>query len=195
MAGIIFVLMTTWKAGRDALYASLKPGLIPAEKFINDIKETQPKRVKGSAIFLTSTGGVTPLALHNNVHHNKVLHQTIVLISVTSELRAYLDPEEETIKVEDLGAGFYSVTARFGYMETPNVPFVISLLPDYNVPLDPTDITYFLSRERIVSAHQPVLSPLRRMLFSFLARNSTSPADFFCLPPGRVVELGVQVEC
>jgi KUP system potassium uptake protein len=195
MAGIIFVLMTTWKTGRDALYARLKPGLIPAEKFIDDIKNTAPKRVKGSAVFLTSTGGVTPLALLNNVHHNKVLHQTIILISVTSELRAYLDPEEETIKVEDLGAGFYSVTARFGYMETPNVPFVISLLPDYNVPLDPTDITYFLSRERIVPAHQPVLAPVRRMLFSFLARNATSPADFFCLPPGRVVELGVQVEC
>jgi len=195
VAGIIFALMTTWKAGRDALYSSLKPGLIPANDFIADIKRSQPQRVKGSAVFLTSTGGVTPIALLNNVRHNKVLHKTIVLISVTSELRAYLDPEEESIRVEDLGAGFYNVTARFGYMETPNVPFVISLLPDYNVPIDPTDITYFLSRERIVSARIPRLSPLRRVLFSFLARNATSPADFFCLPPGRVVELGAQVEC
>jgi len=195
VAAIIFVLMTTWKAGRDALYNSLKPGLIPANDFIDDIKRSQPQRVKGSAIFLTSTGGVTPIALLNNVRHNKVLHKTIVLISITSELRAYLDPEEESIRVEDLGAGFYNVTARFGYMETPNVPFVISLLPDYNVPIDPTDITYFLSRERIVSARIPRLSPLRRILFSFLARNATSPADFFCLPPGRVVELGAQVEC
>jgi KUP system potassium uptake protein len=194
-AGIIFLLMTTWKAGRKALYTSIKPSLLPIGPFIEGLEKANQHRVKGCAIFLTGTADATPLALLHNLRHNKVLHETVVLINVVSELRAYLEPEEESIQVRDLGFGFHSVTARFGYMETPNVPFVVSLLPDYGVPFRSNDITYFLSRERIVPAKSPKLAPLRRAIFSVLARNSTSAADFFCLPPGRVVELGVQIEC
>jgi len=87
------------------------------------------------------------------------------------------------------------VNARFGYLETPNVPMVVSLLPDFGVPVNSSQMTYFLSRERIVPAKTPRLSPIRRVIFSFLARNSITPADFFCLPPDKVVEFGVQVQC
>lgn len=194
-AAVIFLLMTTWKAGRKALYASIKPSLLPIEPFLEGLEKSSQLRVKGCAIFLSGTADVTPLALLHNLRHNKVLHETVVLINVVTELRAFLDSDEETIQVRDLGSGFYGVTARFGYMETPNVPFVVSMLPDYGVPFRSNDITYFLSRERIVPAKCPKLAPVRRAIFSVLSRNSTSAADFFCLPPGRVVELGVQIEC
>jgi KUP system potassium uptake protein len=194
-AGLIFLLMTTWKAGREALYKSIQPALLPMNQFLEDVQRSQPARVKGSAIFLSSTADATPLALLHNLRHNQVLHETVIIVSVCTELRAFLDPQEEPITVKDLGHGFFQVIARFGYMETPNVPLVISLLPDFGVPLDAQQMTYFLSRERIVPSKTPQLNRLRRVVFSFLARNATSPADFFCLPPGRVVEFGVQVEC
>jgi len=192
---VIFYLMTTWKAGRDALYASIKPALLPLDLFLKQIKESPPTRIKGSAIFLSSMANVAPLALLHNLRHNQVLHETVVIISVYTELRAYLDPEEETIKVEHLGDGFHKVSARFGYMENPNIRLVVSLLPDFGVSLNAERMTYFLSRERLAPSKSKRLSPLRRTLFTFLARNANSPADIFCLPPGKVVELGIQVEC
>ena len=195
VAAIIFLLMTTWKQGRTALFERLKSSLIPFSEFLASISRQPPPRVQGCAIFLSSTSGPTPLALLHNLRHNKVLHETVILLSVRVEMRGYLAAEEDTIEVQDLGQGFYSVVARYGYMETPNVPLVVSLLPDFGVPLKPQDLTYFLSRERIVPAKDSTLGPLRRSLFAILSRNSASPADFFCLPPGRVVELGVQVEC
>ncbi len=194
-AAIIFLLMTTWKAGRKALFQRIQSSLVPLPDFLREIAGNPPPRVKGSAIFLSSTAGPVPLSLLHNLRHNKVLHETIILFSVNTEMRAYLDDNEDTIEVKDNGQGFYSVVARYGYMETPNVPVVISLLPDFGVPLNPADITYFLSRERIVPARDSSLGRVRRAVFAFLSRNANSPADFFCLPPGRVVELGMQVEC
>lgn len=194
-AVVIFWLMKTWRAGRDALYASLRPTLEPLSSFLEHVHADPPHRVKGCAIFPTSSQGVTPLALRHNLRHNKVLHETVVMISVQTELRAFLSSDEESIVVEDLGDGFYSVVARFGYMETPSIPLVVSLLPDFGVPLNSAELTYFLSRERLAPAGRSALGALRRGMFTFLARNAISPTDFFCLPANRVVEIGVQVEC
>ncbi len=192
---VIFWLMTTWKAGRSALFERLRPTLEPIAGFLAQIRENRPQRVKGCAVFPTSTTGTAPLALRHNLRHNKVLHETVIILSIQTEMTAFLEPEEEAIVVENLGDGFHSVTARFGYMETPSIPMIVSLLPDFGVPFQSGEITYFLSRERIVPARDSRLNPVRRAMFSFLARNSTSPTDFFCLPPNRVVEMGVQVEC
>lgn len=194
-AVVIFWLMTTWKAGRSALFERLRPTLEPISAFLAHIREKPPQRVTGCAVFPTSTTGTTPLALRHNLRHNKVLHETVIILSIQTEMTAFLEPDEEAIVVEHLGDGFHSVTARFGYMETPSIPMIVSLLPDFGVSFPSGEITYFLSRERIVPLRESRLNPVRRTVFSFLARNATSPTDFFCLPPNRVVEMGVQVEC
>lgn len=194
-AGIVFLLMSTWKAGRRELFNSISPSLLPLEKFLSELEKNPPVRVPGCAVFLASNAGPTPMALLQNMRHNKVLHETVILLSVKTEMQAFLDDDTDTIEVRDRGFGIYSVQARYGYMETPNVPLVVSLLPDYGVGIHPRDITFFLSRERIMPAASSRLGWLRRALFGILARNAAQPTDFFCLPPGRVVELGMQVQC
>ena len=59
-------------------------------------------------------------------------------------------------------------------------------------------ITYFVSRETVVrkESHVPGLSlpNVEEKIFEVLNRNSLSATAYFNLPPGRVVELGMQVE-
>lgn len=192
-AALVFVLMMTWKRGRRLLYKRLKPTLLPLDVFLQEVEKTSVPRVKGCAVFLSATSGITPLALLHNLKHNKILHQTVLLLTIHIEPKAVVAPEER-LSSGELGHGFHRAFANYGFMENPDVPALIEDLIAQGVPIDPNDVTYFLSRETPVPGTVCRMAPWRRALFNFMSRNATSPAHFFNLPPGRVVELGMQVE-
>jgi len=192
-AALVFVLMMTWKRGRRLLYKRLKPTLLPLDIFLKEVEKTSVPRVKGCAVFLSATSGITPLALLHNLKHNKILHETVVLLTIHIEAKAVVAPEDR-LSAGELGHGFHRAFANYGFMENPDVPALIDRLIALGVPVDPNDVTYFLSRETPVPGAVCRMAPWRRALFNFMSRNATSPARFFNLPPGRVVELGMQVE-
>jgi KUP system potassium uptake protein len=201
IGAMVFTLMATWKRGRTRLSLIMESNSLPLELFLNDVAKRLPQRVPGTAVFMTSQGGAPPVLLHH-VKHNKVLHEQVILMSVKTEDIPYVD-DEERIQFEDLGQKFYVVTARYGFMETPDVPSVLRGLQAWGVSVRPLETTYYLGRETLIGVPDkkplpaeapPPLAMWRKKLFVVMSRNAQTATTFFNLPPNRVVEMGAQIQ-
>jgi KUP system potassium uptake protein len=193
VAAIIFTLMTTWKKGRRLVAQRLTSRAVPLEVLVAGIAATPPTRVPGTAVFMTAQPTGTPPALVHNLHYNKVLHEHVVILTVTTA-RTPQVPVEEQVTVTPLGYGLFNVRIRFGFMQDPNVPLALVRARDLGLELDVDDITYFLGRETIIVTARQGMTIWRERLFVLMARNAGRATEFFKLPIERVVELGVQVE-
>ena len=189
----VFVLMTTWTRGRALLRAVYDARAIPAEEFIASIAPTPPPRVKGAAVFMQATTGVVPVSLLHNLKHNRILHETVVFLTVVTKRVPYV-PDAERLEVKSLGEGFWTVVGHYGFMEQPNVPDLLARASAIGVPMRPADASYYLSRETIIPSERPGMALWRERLFGIMLRNATPASAFFGLRPNRVVELGAQVE-
>jgi KUP system potassium uptake protein len=189
----LFTLMTTWKSGRQLVAARLTARAIPIEDFLAEVERTRPARVPGTAVFMTAQPRGTPPALAHNLRYNKVLHEHVVTLMVTTRPVPHV-PEEQRVVVRSLGQGVFDVVARYGFMEDPNVPEALTRAKEHGLDLDEADVTYFLGRETLIVTRTPGMAMWREKLFVLMARNAVRATTFFRLPPERVVELGVQVE-
>jgi KUP system potassium uptake protein len=188
----VFLVMTTWKKGRTLLGRNLASKMLPIELFLVDIDRHRPHRVPGTAIFMSSNPKGIPIVLLHHWKHNQVLHKTVVLLSVLSEPIPEVS-NDDRVKVTDLGRGFFQVTAYYGFMQTPNVPHILSRAAKLGVPYAPERTSYFLGRETLLATGQSEMHRWRKTLFSFISRNSRSATQYFGIPPDRVVELGMQI--
>jgi KUP system potassium uptake protein len=189
VAVIVFTVMTTWRKGRQILTARLREGALEPELFVKSLKVRPPLRVPGTAVFMhRSSEGVPPALLHS-LKHYKAMHEKVILLTIIPEEVSHLAGEER-MQVQDLGEGILRVTARYGFMEEPDVP---ALLAKLKAP--PMDTTYFLGRETLIVTPRPSgMAMWRERLFAWMTRNAESAVRFFRLPPNRVVELGAQIE-
>jgi KUP system potassium uptake protein len=193
VALLLFTVMTTWRRGRDLMRERQKAVSLPIETFLTSIAESRPQRVAGTAVMMHSIGGLVPPVLLANLRHNHVLHEQVVMLTVsTVEVPRVLRARRAT--VESFGNGFYQVTLRFGFMETIDVPRALHAIVNTDLSLDPATTTYFLGRETPLPTAGSGMAPWREQLFAFLARNSANAAAYFRLPATKVIELGVQVE-
>jgi KUP system potassium uptake protein len=194
MAIIVFLVMTTWKKGRAMLARSVADRLLPIDMFLSDLASIKPPRVPGTAVFMSSNPDGVPIVLLHHWKHNQVLHETVVLLSVISENQPEV-PVTERIVMKDLGQGFYHLAAHYGFMQTPNVPEVLRRAAAlYAVPYTPGKTSYYLGRETLLATKKSGMHTWRKMLFSFISRNSRSATQYFGIPPDRVVELGMQID-
>ncbi|HEY0552334.1 MAG TPA: potassium transporter Kup [Verrucomicrobiae bacterium] len=193
IAAIVFVLMTTWKTGRRVLGDRLRSSFIPLPLFLDDVQKTAPHRVAGTAVFMSSNADATPLALLHNLKHNRVLHQSVVFLTIQVEDVPHVHAAGR-ITLEKMREGFHRVIARYGFMEDPNVPEVLDQCRPLGLEFESMSTTFFLSRETILATKAPGMMMWRERLFAFLSRNAQRPTDFFRIPANRVVELGMQVE-
>jgi KUP system potassium uptake protein len=189
----VFVVMTTWWRGRVELSQVMDAGVLPDDLFLADLAASPPHRVKGTAVFMSSTPGGMPNVLIHHMKHNQVLHAQVILFSVQTRAVPWVDLEP-ALEVRELGHGFYRVIAPTGFMQTPDVPKIIALCASKGIVTEPMTTTYFLGRQTLLTGGRSKFARWRKLLFSFLSRNSRSPTAFFNLPPNRVVELGVQIE-
>jgi KUP system potassium uptake protein len=190
---VVYTLMSTWHKGREQIAAELSRGALPFDEFANHLRPGSPIRVPGAAIFMSRDSISTPTALLHNLKHNKVLHEKVVLLSIVNEEIPQV-PNKERVRLEDLGKGFYRLTARYGFMENPSVPEVLELARAKGIDLPPMSSTFFLSRETLIPSQRKVFSRWREQLFAVMVRNAVRPTDFFRIPPNRVIELGMQVK-
>ena len=191
----IFVVMTTWNIGRRHLAAAIAQAILPLDVFLEDLRTQAPPvhRVKGTAVFMASNPtGVPPILLHH-FKHNQTLHQQVVLLSIISDHVPEVSSEKRA-KVEELGQGFYRVTARYGFMETPNVPLVLQASARLGLNTEPARTSYFLGRETLLPTGKANMARWRKTLFAFISRNARPATAYFGLPPNRVVELGMQID-
>jgi KUP system potassium uptake protein len=191
VGGLVFVLLSSWKRGRDLLLDKLQQEAKPMQEFLQEMEANPPPRVSGTAVFMTGSRDGVPPALLNNLEHNKIVHETVVVITVLTENvpRVAADKRRE---VSSLGQGFFRVRLHYGFMERPNIPRVLkSSSREFDIDL--ADTTFFLSRETLVASPAPKMALWRLRLFIAMSRNMSSAATYFGIPSERVVELGTQV--
>lgn len=195
----IFTLMTTWQRGRLIVRSLLVDASIPLDALLRDLgdenpdKRFKPPRVPGTAVFLTSESKDAPLVLLHHLKHNKVLHDNVVLLSIVSAQVPEV-PITERIEVTCFPHNFGRVKAKYGFMQTPNVPEVLALAAERGIVAKPSETTYYLGRENLIPTGTKPLARWRKHLFIFMQRNSRPATEFFGIPPNRVVELGAQME-
>ena len=186
-------MMTTWKKGRTILNQRLQETTITLTEFKARLRQLEVAHVPGTAVFMSSDPTRVPPALMHNLRHNKVLHDTVILLSVIVEDIPRV-PVPERLEVINLGDPFYRINLYYGFMDRINIPRALTLARMEGLVFDPEGITYFLGREHILAAERPGMALWRENLFALLTSNSRPATDFFRLPPNRVVELGAQIE-
>jgi KUP system potassium uptake protein len=193
VALLLFTLMTTWRTGRQLVAERLTARAIPLDDFMATIAALQPLRVPGTAVFMTAQPTGTPPALAHNLRYNKVLHEHVTVLTITTAQKPHVSPDDR-VTVEELRFGLFNVRVQYGFMEDPDVPAALLDAREHGLVLDPDDLTYFLGRETIIVTKRKGMALWREKLFVLMARNAVRATAFFRLPPERVVELGVQVE-
>jgi len=190
IAVVIFTLLTTWRTGRRLLIAQLREAALPVELFLHGLRDVP--RVPGTAVFLTSNAEGAPPALLHNLKHNKVVHESVILVTVHTVDYPNTQGSERLV-LSELGQGFHRAEMYFGYRDDQNVPQTLAELAPATLPLDPMQTSYFLSRETLLPARRPGMLLWREHLFAWMVRNAATPLRTFHLPPNRVVELGQQI--
>jgi len=197
-AACIFILMKTWTDGRRLFSKKLEVYRLSPELFASSIALDPPVRVPGTAIFLTVDPKGVPKALLHNLKHNRVLHETTIVLSVQTQDEPYVEESKRADLISHQG-GIWHVLLHFGFSEMPDVPRAVANLHIPGFISDPMRVTYFLGREAIVVGRtrdrgKSGMMKWRKRLFTFLFNNAGSPTDFFRLPPDRVVEIGAKTE-
>jgi KUP system potassium uptake protein len=190
-AGMILVI-ATWMRGSAIIAAKSRRDRIPMTDFLASIARRPRHHVSGTAVYLTSHPELTPSALLHNLKHNGVLHRMNVIVAVETTDEPRVAPDARA-SVRILNESFIAVTLAFGFMEAPDVPAAIARLKVPGVTFNPADTSYFLGRRTVLPTHDHGLRRFQDLLFIALNRNSADPSEVFAIPPGRVVEMGVQV--
>jgi KUP system potassium uptake protein len=190
---LIFTVMTTWRAGLDAMHRRQERDAVTIAQFARQLRERKIARVPGRAIFLTRLHGFIPPLIANHVRQMGALYEEVVALTVHFAARPRVRPGSR-LYVEPLGQGFWHVTVRFGFMETPDVTAALEKEKS-RCPINSDDAIYFSERDYVVASKtMPRLPAWRRRLFSFLYRNSIHPADRFNFPNAHFVQISRQIE-
>jgi KUP system potassium uptake protein len=197
---VAFTVMTTWRRGRELVSAQREREEGPLREFVEDLHARGPAllRVPGTAVFLNRGKSTTPLAMRANVEHNHILHEHVVILSVETQPVPYVADGDRVI-VDDLGYaddGITHLTARFGYLEEPNVPRVLQLAAAAGLerPVEPDRATYFLSTIDLHAGRAPGMSRWRKRLFVATSRITADAAGYFGLPRERTLIVGSRID-
>jgi KUP system potassium uptake protein len=188
----LFALMTTWKRGRDLMFAKWRQDSLPLSSFIRRLPQSRTIRVPGLAVFMTGNSEYVPAALLHNLKHNKVLHDRVLFVTVLNEDIPQVGAERRS-ELTELAPGIHRVILRYGFQESPHIPRALAELKQQGVDFDPMQASFFLGRETVVPAMVPKMPMWRHWLFLAMARNAVPATEFFRIPSDRVVELGVRV--
>ncbi len=191
VAGATFVVMDTWRRGRRVHLDAIRDNALALDLFLERADKFS-QRIAGTAVFLSNRLDSVPNAMLHSLKHYKVLHERVVLCTVTVADTPNVS-KAKRITVDKLGKGFFAVRISYGFFETPDIPGALALARAQGLALEPDSTTYFLGRETLVPGEKPSMKRWRVTLYMWLASNALSPARFYHLPPGRVVELGTQV--
>jgi len=189
---VLFVLMTTWKAGRGLVTEVTKSPMTMVE-FLKSFGHGQVHRSPGVAVFMTSDPAGVPTTMLHHLKHNGTIKERVVLLSVEWEDSPTVDGPDR-LSHEDLGQGFHRVIARFGFMETADIPALLPGLARFGLVISPPQVSYYLGHETLLTTGAGRLAQWRKRIFVVMARNAQSAGAFFNLPPNRVVEMGAQIQ-
>ena len=188
----IFVLLTTWKRGRELLHKRLAADALQLKPFIEDVTLNGISRVPGTAIFMTPDPDSVPHALLHSLKHYKALHEQVVILSV-SVFDVPFVPDIDRVEVRHLAGNFSQVIVQYGFKDEPDIPAALRLCVESGLNIEMMDTSFFLGRETLIPKLGSEMAYWRELLFVAMFRNAGSATAFFKIPSNRVVELGSQV--
>ncbi len=192
-AALIYTFMATWKRGKEILSDRLREVTLPEEALLADVEKRAPMRVRGTAVYMDRLPDGVPPALFHNLKHNKILHERVVFLTVVVDDAPFVT-EKTRHHVKSLGFGFYRLMLHYGFMENIDVPRALRKIKIDGRGFEEMDTTYFLGRETLIASKRPGMAIWRERLFAWMSRTEGRATSFFQIPPGRVVELGIQIE-
>lgn len=187
----LFLVFLTWRSGRLELRAALAKMAVPRAELAKMIAGSY--RVPGTGVFLASDPGLVPSALIRNIEHNGVVHQRVIILQIEIAHTPRLDPVRR-VSIEEILPGVYSITARFGFMETPDVSEALKSCRTRGLRVFTEDSSFFVGRHVVRARPLPGLRGMQRRLFARMQQHSTQAAEFFRMPFRGVVVLNTAVE-
>ncbi|HET6942921.1 MAG TPA: potassium transporter Kup, partial [Sphingomicrobium sp.] len=191
VAIVIFTVLTTWATGRSMMRQRLEEDALPLEVFIKSTSSVH--RVRGTAVFLSTSAHSVPAALLHNLKHNQVLHERVLILNVKVEDIPHVPPSKR-LEIKDAGKGFYSVILHYGFMDEVDIPADLARIETCGESFNMMSTSFFLGRQKLVATKsQPGMALWREKLFAWMVKSSESAMEFFKLPTNRVIELGSQL--
>ena len=191
LSAVLFFVFRTWRSGRLELRAALAKLAVPRSELAKMIAEAY--RVPGTGVFLASDPGLVPSALIRNIEHNGVVHQRVIILQIEIAHTPRLDPVRR-VSIEEILPGVFSITARFGFMETPDVSDALKSCRTRGLKVFTEDSSFFVGRHVVRARPIPGLKGMQRRLFARMQQHSTQAAEFFRMPFRGVIVLNTAVE-
>jgi KUP system potassium uptake protein len=189
----VLAVMVTWKKGKFEIFRRIYANEITEDELRDIASSGHIARVRGTGVFMAGNPTGTPLVLLHHVKANKVLHETVVLLSILTQEVPYVSSESR-LDVREIGEGVWRVLARYGYMESPNVSAVIEDIRKLGVPIKPSEATYYFNREMIITGGDARMWEWQKYLYGFLSRNARQARDYYQLPPMQIIEVGLPIQ-
>jgi KUP system potassium uptake protein len=191
VAAVIFTVLTTWATGRAVMRERLAEDALPLDVFIKSSASVH--RVRGTAVFLSTSPDSIPSALLHNLKHNQVLHERVLILNVKVEDVPHV-PAANRLEAHGIGKGFYRVILHYGFMDEVDVPADLVRIEDCGGGFNMMSTSFFLGRQKLIAAKErPGMALWREKLFAWMMKSSESAMEFFRLPTNRVIELGSQL--
>jgi len=191
LGAILYFVFWTWRSGRLDLRAALAKMAVPRTDLAKLIDGTI--RVPGTAVFLASDPDLVPSALIRNVEHNKVVHERVIILNIEIAHTPRQDPVRR-VDIEEALPGVYEITARFGFMETPDVAQAMKSCRTRGMRVFSEDSSFFVGRHLVRARPLPGWKGLQRRFFAAMQSHSTQAAEFFRMPYKGVIVLNTAVE-
>ncbi len=188
----LFILMSTWRRGRELLMESTRRDGLSLQDFIDQIDSRSVNKAERTAVYAVADAETVPQALLHNLKHNQVLHARNVILTVHFHDVPWV-PMERRVDVKPLGHSFWRVQVNYGFMNTPDVPKALELTASHGLQVSLFETSYFLSRETVVPTPGGGMANWRERLFATMSQNAGGVVEFFRLPGNAVVELGTRV--
>jgi len=189
----LLAIMVTWKRGKYEIFRRVYANEITESELTGIASSKYVTRVRGSGVFMAGNPSGTPLVLLHHVKANKVLHETVVLLSILTEEVPFVATADR-LAVREIGEGVWRAIARYGYMESPDVSALIQSIRESGVPLKPSEATYYFNREMIITGGDSKMWEWQKHFYAFLSRNARQARDYYQLRPMQIIEVGMPIQ-
>jgi KUP system potassium uptake protein len=193
LAALVYGVMLIWHLGAAAVSVRLREQVVPVAAFMASIAEGHIPRVPGTAVFLTRTQRDAPPVMVWHLKHNRALHERLLVLTVDTEPTPWVTPSER-LAFEEIAPQFWRASARYGFMERPDIPALLREAHQLGCAIDLADVTYYVGHETVTPGDDTKALPRWiEALFAAMQRNTTHLTDYFRLPADAVVEIGRQI--